>query len=164
MASLQLPSRHPGAVTGGLLIIPRELRGDKETDCSQLCKPKWVGRAASETEVTGSMASRDMSVSSAQRGNHEPADHTASGGEGPMHTRDGTLLPASHQASRLRLPSGGASPVAGLVTWQSPCSMRFTGQAAGVGQVKVYSQSSTALMNMGLEFCKRRTGSCCRHK
>lgn len=81
-----------------------------------------------------------------------------------MHTRDGTLLPASHQASRLRLPSGGASPVAGLVTWQSPCSMRFTGQAAGVGQVKVYSQSSTALMNMGLEFCKRRTGSCCRHE
>lgn len=55
--------------------------------------------------------------------------------------------------------SGGASPVAGLVTWQSPCSMRLTGQAAAVGHVKVYSQSSTALMNMGLEFCKQRTGA-----
>lgn len=44
------------------------------------------------------------------------------------------------------------SPVAGLVTWQSSCTLLFTGQAAAVGQEKVYSQSSTALMNMGLEF------------
>lgn len=49
---------------------------------------------------------------------------------------------------------GGAphSPVAGLVTWQSSCTLLCTGQAAAVGQEKVYSQSSTALMNMGLEF------------
>lgn len=44
------------------------------------------------------------------------------------------------------------SPVEGLVTWQSSCTLLFTGQAAAVGQEKVYSQSSTALRNMGLEF------------
>ena len=50
--------------------------------------------------------------------------------------------------------AGGAphSPVAGLVTWQSSCTLLLTAQAAAVGQEKVYSQSSTALMNMGLEF------------
>ena len=42
--------------------------------------------------------------------------------------------------------------MAGLVTWQSSCTLLCTGQAAAVGQEKVYSQSSTALMNMGLEF------------
>lgn len=35
---------------------------------------------------------------------------------------------------------------------QSPCTLLRTGQAAGVGQAKVNSQSSTALMNMGLAF------------
>lgn len=51
------------------------------------------------------------------------------------------------------LPGGAPhSPVAGLVTWQSSCTLLCTGQAAAVGQEKVYSQSSTALMNMGLEF------------
>lgn len=43
-------------------------------------------------------------------------------------------------------------PVLGLVTWQSSCVLLFTGQATGVGQEKVYSQSCTALMNRGLEF------------
>lgn len=43
-------------------------------------------------------------------------------------------------------------PVLGLLTWQSSCVFIFTGQAAGVGQEKVYSQSCTALMNRGLEF------------
>ena len=52
------------------------------------------------------------------------------------------------------------SPVAGLVTWQLSCTLLLTGQAAGVGQEKVYSQSSTALMNMGLEFYERRTECC----
>lgn len=51
------------------------------------------------------------------------------------------------------------SPVLGLVTWQSSCSLLFMGQAVAVGQAKVYSQSSTALMNMGLEFYnKAQTG------
>lgn len=54
------------------------------------------------------------------------------------------------------------SPVAGLVTWQLSCTLLLTGQAAGVGQENVYSQSSTALMNMGLEFYKRRTEHCQR--
>lgn len=48
------------------------------------------------------------------------------------------------------------SPVLGLVTWQSSCSLLFTGQAAAVGQEKVYSHSSTALMNSGLELCNRQ--------
>lgn len=51
---------------------------------------------------------------------------------------------------------GSSSPVAGLVTWQSPCTLLRTGQAAAVGQEKVYSQSSTALINMGLEFYEKR--------
>ena len=46
----------------------------------------------------------------------------------------------------------GPSPVLGLLTWQSSCTLLLTGQAAGVGQEKVYSQSCTALMNRGLEF------------
>lgn len=51
----------------------------------------------------------------------------------------------------------GPSPVTGLVTWQLSCTLLFTGQAAAVGQEKVYSQSSTALMNMGLELYEPRT-------
>lgn len=50
--------------------------------------------------------------------------------------------------------------MAGLVTWQLSCTLLLTGQAAVVGQEKVYSQSSTALMNMGLEFCGQRTERC----
>ena len=46
------------------------------------------------------------------------------------------------------------SPVAGLVTWQLSCTLLLTGQAAAVGQEKVYSQ------NMGLEFCEQRTERC----
>lgn len=45
----------------------------------------------------------------------------------------------------------GSPPVTGLETWQLSCTLLLTGQATGVGQVKVYSQSSTALMNRGLE-------------
>lgn len=59
-------------------------------------------------------------------------------------------------ASPRSLPVQGCgvclSPVLGLVTWQSSCMLFSTGQAAGVGQEKVYSQSCTALMNRGLEF------------
>lgn len=65
-------------------------------------------------------------------------------------------MPAYHQMHLLGPSLGRAgdacpSPVLGLVTWQSSCTLLFTGQAAGVGQEKVYSQSCTALMNRGLE-------------
>lgn len=76
------------------------------------------------------------------------ASGSLTAGAGPSPRGRGPSPPGQGWGGR-RVPH---SPVAGLVTWQSSCTLLFTGQAAAVGQEKVYSQSSTALMNMGLEF------------
>lgn len=43
------------------------------------------------------------------------------------------------------------SPVAGLVTLQSPCSVLLRGQAAAVNHTKLYTQSSSAVIRVGSE-------------
>lgn len=48
------------------------------------------------------------------------------------------------------------APVAGLVTLHSSCWVLFRGQAAGVNQRKVYTQSSIAEMRIGRDSCGRR--------
>lgn len=47
-------------------------------------------------------------------------------------------------------------PVVGLETLHSSCCVLFRGQATGVNQRKVYTQSSMAEMRIGLDSCIRK--------
>lgn len=47
-------------------------------------------------------------------------------------------------------------PVSGLVTLQSPCSVLLRGHAAAVYHIKLYTQSSSAVITVGFESCTQQ--------
>ena len=139
-----------------------DLADTREAGCNQLWEPRAGVTAPVDPGVPGSTLSgrrlvSPRSASRQQRGQVPEKRLNALTGQ--------TLLPsctlgptrAGLVAGRVPPPrtvsvTGGVSPVAGLVTWQSPCTLLLTGQAATVGQAKVYSQLSTTLTSMGREF------------